>query len=628
MSESRRGDFRALAAELDASSSQPTAELLAESISRLKIAPTSHAAGGPLGHLFPVSALDHTGPFRLVCEIASGGMATMHLAINRGILGFEKFVAVKCIHPHLAQAKEFYELFVDEARIAARVDHPYVCRVFDFGRAEHGYYMAMEFLHGEPLSKVLTCAGETNLHQPRFPHIAARIIANLAEGLHAAHSLCDSTGRNLDVIHRDATPQNLFVLYDGTVRVTDFGTARARDRLQQTHGGQLKGTLTYLAPEQLERSEIDQGVDIWALGVVLWEMLTARKLFRCSSHGQAATDVLTRLIVAPSQFNPHVSPELDQIVLCALARDRRERYGSAAELARALEQYLTHSGASVLAMDVAEWLAGLFPTGKERGRELLELARARAEEMPHFSASDAAEPRPQAGATPGSLSVCELDDERTVLLSITHAITLSSQRARPRLLDRVSALALAGSLALLGVVVVGSLTRRSASTIPPGPAPAAALASPAPNAQSSSHSDARSAPLASPPSRAILPDSAKSAADGHTLSLAPRPLTARQKALPASMLVAPKFASTQLGSVFVSTPGVSAQVFEGARALGQTPRQIELSPGPHTLLLKSTHGARAVFVDVKAGSAAVLSLSLADSPKGEIVPSAALTRLP
>jgi serine/threonine-protein kinase len=628
MSESSRGDFRALAAELDASSSQPTAELLAESISRLKIAPTSHAAGGPLGHLFPVSALDHTGPFRLVCEIASGGMATMHLAINRGILGFEKFVAVKCIHPHLAQAKEFSELFVDEARIAARVDHPYVCRVFDFGRAEHGYYMAMEFLHGEPLSKVLTCAGETNLHQPRFPHIAARIIANWAEGLHAAHSLCDSTGRNLDIIHRDVTPQNLFVLYDGTVRVTDFGIARARDRLQQTHGGQLKGTLTYLAPEQLERSEIDHGVDIWALGVVLWEMLTARKLFRCSSQGEAATDVLTRLIVAPSQFNPYVSRELDQIVLCALARDRRERYGSAAELARALEQYLTHSGASVLAMDVAEWLAGLFPTGKERGRELLELARARAEEMPRFSASHAPEPRPQARDTLGSLSACELEDERTESLSITHAITLSSQRARRRfLLDRVGALSLAGSLALVGIGV-GSLTRRSASTVLPGPAPAAALASPAPNARSSPYSDTRSAPLAGPPSRAILPDSTKSPADGHARALASRPLTTRQKALPASLLVVPKLASAQLGSVFVSTPGVSAEVFEGGRALGQTPRQIEFSPGPHTLLLKSEHGARAVFVDVKAGSAAVLSLSLADAPKGEIIPSAALTRVP
>lgn len=313
----------------------------------------------------------------------------MHLAINRGVFGFEKFVAVKRMHPHLAQAKEFYEAFVDEARIAAQVAHPYVCSVFDFGRAEQSYYIAMEFLDGEPLSKALACAGEKNLHQPNFPHIAARIVANLAEGLHAVHSLCDADGRSQDVIHRNVTPHNLFVLYDGTVRVTNFGVARARHRLQQTHGGRLKGTLAYMAPEQLRGANVDHGVDIWALGAVLWEMLTARKLFRCSSEGETVMDVVSRKIVAPSRFNPHVSSELDQIVLRALARDRSQRYASAAELSRALERYLTHSGSSLLAMDVAEWLSGLFPTGKERGRELLELARAAVEEMPQFAASDA-----------------------------------------------------------------------------------------------------------------------------------------------------------------------------------------------------------------------------------------------
>jgi len=610
MPQSARGDFHATSTEFDASLSQPTAKLLVESISRLKVAPAPHTAPGSLGHLSAAPVLDHTGPFRLVCEIASGGMATVHLAINRGVAGFEKFVAVKRIHPHLAQATEFYEMFVDEARIAALVDHPYVCRVFDFGRADQSYYIAMEFLHGEPLSKVLACAGEKNLHDPCFPHIAARVIANFAEGLHAAHSLCDVNGRNLDIIHRDVTPQNLFVLYDGTVRVTDFGIARARHRLHETHGGRLKGTLAYMAPEQLKRANIDQGVDIWSLGAVLWEMLTARKLFRCSNDGETVMDVMTHAIVAPSHYNPHVSRELDQIVLRALSRDRSERYATAAELARALEQYLTHSGDSVLAMDVAEWLSGLFPTGKERGRELFDLARAAAEEMPRFAMSDGSEDGPPTVRdSHGSLAAIALviDEPRTETRSAPAATLPSQATPPPRLADRIIAVALAGSLVLIGVGAVGSLLRRSPLAAAPMPAPAqaASLNSLVPNDFFSSATSTRFAPM---PSK-IAP---QTASDQLRLPPAQR-LALKRTKLPPSRPSAAALPSVEPGSVFVSTPGATAQVFEAGRALGRTPQQLDLSPGPHTLLLRSDNGTRTVLVDVKPGSAAVLSLSLADN---------------
>ncbi len=629
MPQSLRQDFGSLGAELelDASLSQPTAKLMVESISRMKSASLAPSgASGPLAHLFPAPPSDHSGPFRMVCEIASGGMATVHLAVNRGVAGFEKFVAVKRIHPHLAQDKEFYEMFIDEARIAAKVNHPYVCSVFDFGRAEQSYYIAMEFLHGEPLSKVLACAGERNLHQPCFPHVAARIIAHLAEGLHAAHSVGDENGRSLDIIHRDVNPQNLFVLYDGTVRVTDFGIARARHRLHQTNGGRLKGTLAYMAPEQLRRVDIDQGVDIWGLGVVLWEMLTARQLFRRSSDGETVMDVVSRQIVAPSEFNPHVSRELDSIVLRALARHRSERYATAADLSRALEQYLTHSGDAVLAMDVAEWLSGLFPTGQERGRELLELARTTVEALPSFSLRETPLPAPPVRRSRSSFPApardtltslpalaLAIDEPHAESPSLFTAETLASHPAlRLRLGDRIVAMALTGSMALVALGVLGSLFRNLPSPASSHrAAPVAALNSLMPHALASS-------PAPRPELRPSAPSGAPETARAPARPEKARRVSLARPQLPPSKPALASFPNLQPGSLLVSTPGVRADVFEAGRALGRTPRQLDLSAGPHTLLVQSESGTRAVTINVASGSAAVLSLALA-TPKTQIV---------
>ena len=202
-------------------------------------------------------------------------MATVYLALYRSVEGFEKLCAVKRIHPHLASEREFTNMFADEAQIAARISHPFVCSVFSFGRSQQSHYLAMEFLRGEPLSAVTRrVAGSPELgDDPRFPAIAARLLANFAEGLHAAHTLRDDRGALFDVVHRDVTPQNLFVLYDGTVRVTDFGIAHARRRLHQTEGQKLKGKLSYVAPEQLKEGNVDLRVDVWGLGVTLWELL-------------------------------------------------------------------------------------------------------------------------------------------------------------------------------------------------------------------------------------------------------------------------------------------------------------------------------------------------------------------
>lgn len=316
------------------------------------------------------------GPYQLVCELASGGMATVYLALYRSVEGFEKLCAVKRIHPHLAGDRAFTNMFADEAQIAARISHPYVCSVFSFGRSQQSHYIAMEFLRGEPLSAVMRRVARTPElgDDPRFPAIAARLVANFAEGLHAAHTLRDNRGALLEVVHRDVTPQNLFVLYDGTVRVTDFGIAQARRRLHQTEGQKLKGKLSYVAPEQLQGGKPDLRVDLWGLGVTLWELLAGRRLFLGSSEGETLSAVLSRPVPPPSSFRASVPAELDRIVLRALERDVQRRYKSARDLARDLERFLNTIGDQVPNMDVADWLATVFPQGLERLQALSDLA--------------------------------------------------------------------------------------------------------------------------------------------------------------------------------------------------------------------------------------------------------------
>jgi hypothetical protein len=289
-------------------------------------------------------------------------------------------------------------------------------------------------------------------------------------------------------------------------------------------------------------------------------------------------------------------------------------------MSRALEQYLTHSGESVLAMDVAEWLYELFPSGQARGRELLSLARMAAEELPRFSISDRPAPAPPARESLTSLSAIALplEEPRPAASPATVSESLPIHPSlHPRLSDRILAIALTGSMALVGVGVLGSLFRHLPSAATRGPAPVAALNSLMPSVSTSPHTKAHPAPLAAPNStlepaseQVRIPAPRKLAAPRTKLASVAKP------SAPAAEAVA-AFPSLQAGSVFISTPGTNVDVFESGRSLGQTPRQIELSPGAHTLLLKSETHARAVVVDVKPGSAAVLSLVLPETPAQE-----------
>src|SRR5690606_17138945 len=282
------------------------------------------------------------GRFTLCRELGAGGMATVYLARMRLAAGLERVVALKTIHSHLAKEQTFVDMFLDEAKIASQISHPNVCSVFDFGEVAGTYFLAMEYLSGEPLIDVINAiaAQQDEDLMAAVPFLAARILADACEGLQAAHSLTGPDGKRLEVVHRDVSPQNLVVTYDGSVKVVDFGCAKALERVTQTNTGMMKGKVSYAAPEQLRAEPLDARVDVFALGVCLWEFLTLRQLFRRDSAVASAMAVLQEPIPRASNGCPWVPEELATIAERALARDREERYASARELGRALRGFI------------------------------------------------------------------------------------------------------------------------------------------------------------------------------------------------------------------------------------------------------------------------------------------------
>ncbi len=326
----------------------------------------------PMSPEEPMPRLISSGTYDVILELGGGAMATVFMAVKSGSSGFRKVVALKRIHKHLANNSTFVDMLVDEARLASRINHPNVCQVLDFGCDDSGYYIAMEFLSGQSLQSVFdTISRDAALPaHPRHQLIAARIIASIAGGLHAAHSLKGDDGLPLEVVHRDITPHNLFVLHDGVPKVTDFGVARARSRIHHTTDGNLKGKLAYMAPEHISHGKVDRRADVFSLGVVFWELLTGHRLFEYRSEGETLTAVCSGNVLPPSQVQRVISPKLDQIVLRALAVKEEDRYQSARELATALESFLAQAGDTVPQVDVMAWLEDLFPGSADQAESV------------------------------------------------------------------------------------------------------------------------------------------------------------------------------------------------------------------------------------------------------------------
>jgi serine/threonine protein kinase len=335
------------------------------------------------------------GSCELCFELASGGMATVYLGIHHGAHGFEKLVAVKRPLPRFSADPDCAAMLADEASVSSHARHPCIRDIFDVATAEDGTpYLVMEFLEGEPLSRV--CAAldgrQDLLETTRHHRVVSRIIANYCQGIHAAHELLDQRQAPLDVVHRDLTPQNLFVLHDGTVRVTDFGIVRARGRRQRPTGQtMLKGKVSYMSPEYLTHQPYDRRSDVWSLGVVLWELLTGLRLFRKQSEAETSAAVVGEPVVPPSALACTIDRRLDAIVANAVARNVDERYATAREMASHLEAYLACTGGDVLPPDVRGWLQKILPDSRLRLTALVEATRSRG--LPSSPCSSRATPR-------------------------------------------------------------------------------------------------------------------------------------------------------------------------------------------------------------------------------------------
>ncbi len=262
-------------------------------------------------------------------------MATVYVARMSGAAGFSRTVAVKRLHPHLAADPTFTAMFVDEARLAARIRHPNVIDTLDVVAEGGELFLVMAFVLGETLSKMVRATTARGICLP-VP-VVSNIVIGALEGLHAAHEATDEQGQALGIVHRDVSPQNILVGADGVARVIDFGVAKAAGRRQETEGGELKGKLAYMAPEQLTRRTVDRRCDVFAMGVVLWEALTSRRLFAGDDAASTLYSVLNDPVPPPSTICPDLPPELDRVVLRALERDPAMRFATAREMSLALE---------------------------------------------------------------------------------------------------------------------------------------------------------------------------------------------------------------------------------------------------------------------------------------------------
>lgn len=302
------------------------------------------------------------GPYRLVASIGRGGMADVFLAVRHGPAGFSKLIVIKRIRGDVHDDGTFRHALLTEARLAARLSHPNVVQTFEAGEDRGEIFIAMEFLDGQPLNRLLAVSQRKGV--PVSVAMTVRIVSDALAGLHYAHELKDYDGRSFDIIHRDVSPQNIFLTYGGDVKVVDFGVAKAAiGEATATDMGMVKGKAAYMAPEQAKGDSLDRRVDVFAAGIILWEMLVGKRLFR----GDSAVESIQKLLLAPippvSSVAPHVPVLVGAVADRALSRDRDGRFSTAAEMRDALERALEDSGERVPRReDLGAFVSSLFET--------------------------------------------------------------------------------------------------------------------------------------------------------------------------------------------------------------------------------------------------------------------------
>jgi serine/threonine-protein kinase len=399
------------------------------------------------------------GRYEIYDRLASGGMAAVHLGRFSAPGGFARTVALKRLLPNLAQDAEFVGMFFDEARLASRVKHPNVVPTLDVVAEGDEAFLVMEYVAGESLSTLLR-AESARRHTPSVEVVAA-VVLDALQGLEAAHAATDEEGRPLGLVHRDVSPQNILVGADGVARLIDFGIAKALGRARLTREGHVRGKLAYMPPEQFNGLPLDRRADLYAMGVVLWEALTARRLFDGDSDAAVVARIVRATILPPSTYNATVPEALDQVVERALASDLDVRFESAAAMAAALEASLrpaSHRG-------VAAWVNHLAAEALERKAALVRAVEssASADEEPTVDVDVDAAERPTLPDPSSSPSGRRL--VAAAASSSENDTAPSAARARA---ERTARLRNAFAVGLLAAAALGAVVTLTPSSATPG----------------------------------------------------------------------------------------------------------------------------------------------------------------
>ena len=307
------------------------------------------------------------GKYLLLRQLAIGGMAEVYLARQSGPAGFEKECVIKRILPSLAADQQFVNMFLDEARIAARLSHPNIVQIFDLGSIGEGdYFLAMEHVHGVDLQQIEEAEAQRGGRIPLA--IAVRIASNVAEGLEHAHRATDGRGHALGLVHRDVTPSNVIISFDGVSKILDFGIAKAVAKKQRTEVGVIKGKIPYMSPEQVQGESLDFRSDLFSLGTMLYELTTGHKPFEGEGPADLSMKILHDDPRPPDFYVERFPTPLSDVIERAMAKKPADRFQSARELHEALEEFLLHAGIRSTSHDVAAYLEGLFPGLRDKAR--------------------------------------------------------------------------------------------------------------------------------------------------------------------------------------------------------------------------------------------------------------------
>jgi serine/threonine-protein kinase len=581
----------------------------------------------------PATAASHRfGKYSLVARLATGGMAEIFLARLQGAAGFEKLVCIKRILPHLARDRHFVSMFLAEAQIAARISHPNVCQVFELGELEGSYYIAMEYLEGVPLA----CFRRGDYYGPEpDPRLVAGIAVQACEGLHHAHQLRHTDGSVMEVVHRDISPQNLFVTTDGIVKVLDFGIAKIHGGQIQTTSGALKGTYAYMAPEQLRSERVDRRTDVFAVGIVMWETLARRHLFKRETDFLTFQAITAEPITDLQAIRPDVPPALASVIMTALARDRDQRFPTTRMLGEAIGAAVAPLGSAA----ISEELVHAFPVQLAEQAELIRVAReggsldldvergpsvghgaellttpisqllgmgngaagAPEPSRPRASSPADAVPRPLPRPTVPSGAIRRLDGTPSVVALQPTPIPAPAPAPSPAgrswrpLVIAAIALGIGGAGAVVYSRVAGERERVAARA--PAPAPAPVAAAPAPAATPSAPP-----PQPSPPTQpmvAVPSETPQNAAP----SVAAKAVEKRGSAATAPRPAPPARPSGPPGYITIDSSPMYATIYIDGKNYGETPVvKIELSPGRHVVHAVAPSGAaRDVRIAIEAG---------------------------